>query len=131
MRATHMADDPAKRDAATQGAGRIPVGAVDGGQKWTRSNVIDLGRIGNHGGVTESTLEQLADGRLRILPRTNWGPIPGNVLRLRGADRHYNTRQAVAFAGCCREIGADLFMVMPTRLGAVPLARKRWRHTTR
>jgi len=45
----------------------------DEGEKWTRSNVIDLGGIGNHGGVTESTLEQLADGRLWMLLRTNWG----------------------------------------------------------
>lgn len=43
------------------------------GFNWIRSNVIDLGGIGNHGGVTESTLEQLSDGRLWMLMRTNWG----------------------------------------------------------
>ena len=45
----------------------------DDGQRWTRSSVIDLGGIGHHGGVTESTLEQLADGRIWMLLRTNWG----------------------------------------------------------
>jgi 4-hydroxy-tetrahydrodipicolinate synthase len=29
------------------------------------------------------------------------------------ADRHYNTRQAVAFAKYCRDIGVDVLMVMP------------------
>ena len=29
------------------------------------------------------------------------------------ADRHYDTRQAVTFAGYCREIGVDVLMVMP------------------
>lgn len=29
------------------------------------------------------------------------------------ADRHYNTLQAVAFAAFCRELGADVLMVMP------------------
>ena len=45
----------------------------DDGKSWLRSNVIDLGGVGNHGGVTESTLEQLSDGRLWMLMRTNWG----------------------------------------------------------
>ena len=44
-----------------------------GGYNWTRSNVIDLGGIGNHGGVTEATIEQLTDGRIWMLLRTNWG----------------------------------------------------------
>ncbi len=43
------------------------------GKSWIRSNVIDLGGIGHHGGVTESTLEQLKNGRLWMLLRTNWG----------------------------------------------------------
>jgi sialidase-1 len=45
----------------------------DDGKRWLRSNVIDLGGIGHHGGVTESTIEQLRDGRLWMLMRTNWG----------------------------------------------------------
>jgi len=44
----------------------------DDGETWTRSNIIDLGGIGNHGGVTEATLVQLRDGRLWKLIRTNW-----------------------------------------------------------
>lgn len=43
------------------------------GKTWTRSTIIDLGGTGHHGGVTEATLEQLKDGRLWLLLRTNWG----------------------------------------------------------
>ena len=43
------------------------------GKSWLRSNVIDLGGIGDHSGVTESTLVQLRNGRLWMLLRTNWG----------------------------------------------------------
>jgi hypothetical protein len=43
------------------------------GFNWIRSNVIDLGGIGNHGGVTEATIAQLNDGRIWMLMRTNWG----------------------------------------------------------
>lgn len=45
----------------------------DDGKSWIRSNVIDLGGVGNHAGVTEATIEQLKDGRLWMLMRTNWG----------------------------------------------------------
>ena len=45
----------------------------DGGASWTRSNVIDLGGNGHHGGVTEATVVELTDGRLWFLIRTNWG----------------------------------------------------------
>lgn len=45
----------------------------DNGKTWRRSNIIDLGGIGHHGGATEGTLEQLKDGRLWLLIRTNWG----------------------------------------------------------
>lgn len=44
----------------------------DDGKHWLRSNVIDLGGIGHHAGVTEATLEQLRNGRIRMLMRTNW-----------------------------------------------------------
>lgn len=45
----------------------------DHGATWHRSNIIDLGGAGNHGGVTEATLEELRDGRLVKFIRTNWG----------------------------------------------------------
>ncbi len=47
--------------------------STDDGLTWQRSNIIDLGGIGHHGGVTEATVEQLRDGRLWLLLRTNWG----------------------------------------------------------
>ena len=43
------------------------------GKSWLSSNIIDLGGRGNHGGVMESTLAQLNDGRLWMLLRTNYG----------------------------------------------------------
>lgn len=45
----------------------------DDGRSWERSNIIDLGGVGHHSGVTESTIEQLNDGRIWQLMRTNWG----------------------------------------------------------
>jgi len=45
----------------------------DDGKTWHSGNVIDLGGVGHHGGVTEATLEELADGRIWLLIRTNWG----------------------------------------------------------
>lgn len=45
----------------------------DEGKTWTRSNIIDLGGIGHHSGVTEATIEQLHDGRIWMLMRTMWG----------------------------------------------------------
>ncbi|MEW6754055.1 MAG: sialidase family protein [Candidatus Latescibacterota bacterium] len=45
----------------------------DDGLTWTASNVIDLGGVGHHGGVTEATVAELGDGRLWLLLRTNWG----------------------------------------------------------
>lgn len=47
----------------------------DQGTSWLRSNIIDLGGVGHHSGVTESTLVQLHDGRLWMLLRTNWGML--------------------------------------------------------
>lgn len=43
------------------------------GKTWERSNIIDLGGIGHHSGVTEATLESLPFGKLWLLMRTNWG----------------------------------------------------------
>lgn len=45
----------------------------DDGKSWNRSNIIDIGGVGNHGGAMEATLAQLNDGRLWLLMRTNWG----------------------------------------------------------
>lgn len=45
----------------------------DDGKSWLQSNIIDLGGVGHHGGVMESTLIELKDGRLWMLLRTNWG----------------------------------------------------------
>lgn len=47
--------------------------SADEGITWKRSNIIDLGGVGDHDGVTESTLEQLKDGSLKMFMRTNWG----------------------------------------------------------
>src|SRR5690606_16379292 len=44
----------------------------DDGKTWTRSNLIDLGGSGDHDGVYEATLVELADGRLWMLARTPW-----------------------------------------------------------
>jgi len=49
--------------------------SADEGRSWTRSNIIDLGGIGHHSGVTESTLEQMRDGSLLMYMRTNWGSL--------------------------------------------------------
>lgn len=45
----------------------------DDGKSWQASHPIDLGGCGHHGGVTEATVEQLEDGRIWMLLRTNWG----------------------------------------------------------
>lgn len=51
------------------------------GKTWVPSNVIDMGGIGHHSGVTESTIEQLSNLNLWILMRTNWGSF-WKLLRL-------------------------------------------------
>ncbi|HEX7008960.1 MAG TPA: exo-alpha-sialidase [Phycisphaeraceae bacterium] len=51
----------------------LTYGSDDQGRTWQPSNVIDLGGAGHHGGVMEPTIEQLEDGRLLMLIRTNWG----------------------------------------------------------
>ena len=51
----------------------LTYGSDDDGQSWTPSNIIDLGGCGHHGGVTEAPIEQLNDGRILMLLRTNWG----------------------------------------------------------
>jgi len=47
--------------------------SADEGATWKRSNLIDLGGQGHHSGAMEPTLEQLRDGRLWMLIRTNLG----------------------------------------------------------
>ena len=47
----------------------------DEGITWRPSNVMDLGGNGHHGGVTEGTILELADGRLLQYMRTNWGEL--------------------------------------------------------
>lgn len=47
----------------------------DEGATWQSSPLIDLGGIGHHGGVTESALIELMDGRLMQFLRTNWGQL--------------------------------------------------------
>lgn len=49
--------------------------SADEGKSWKRSNIIDLGGVGHHGGVTESTLEAMKDGSLKMFLRTNWGTL--------------------------------------------------------
>jgi sialidase-1 len=51
----------------------LTYGSDDEGKTWTPSHLIDLGGCGHHGGVTEATIEELRDGRLWMLLRTNWG----------------------------------------------------------
>jgi len=45
----------------------------DDGDSWRASHVIDLGGRGHHSGTIEAALEELKDGRLWLLIRTNWG----------------------------------------------------------
>jgi hypothetical protein len=45
----------------------------DEGKTWQAGNTIDLGGQGHHGGNMEPTLVELADGRVWMLIRTNWG----------------------------------------------------------
>jgi sialidase-1 len=46
---------------------------MDDGKTWKPSNVLDMGGRGHHGGITESTIVELNDGRLMQYIRTNWG----------------------------------------------------------
>lgn len=45
----------------------------DDGKTWVRGTIIDIGGSGDHAGAMESTLEQLKNGRLWMLLRTNYG----------------------------------------------------------
>jgi sialidase-1 len=46
--------------------------SADEGESWRASHLIDLGGVGHHGGVSESTVVELKNGRLWQLIRTNW-----------------------------------------------------------
>jgi len=45
----------------------------DDGLTWRNAQIIDLGGQGDHGGVMEAAIEQLKDGTVWMLLRTNWG----------------------------------------------------------
>jgi hypothetical protein len=47
--------------------------SADDGVTWRNAQIIDLGGQGHHGGVMEAAIEQLKDGRVWMLIRTNWG----------------------------------------------------------
>lgn len=44
----------------------------DQGKTWAAGNLLELGGCGHHDGVMEATIEQLSDGRVWMLLRTNW-----------------------------------------------------------
>ncbi|MCC6682662.1 MAG: exo-alpha-sialidase [Phycisphaeraceae bacterium] len=46
--------------------------SADQGESWQRSNIIDLGGAGHHGGLCEPTITERTDGGLLMLIRTNW-----------------------------------------------------------
>jgi sialidase-1 len=50
----------------------VTYSSSDEGKTWTRSNILDLGGHGHHGGLMEATLAELTDGRIWMLIRTNW-----------------------------------------------------------
>ncbi|MEW6355145.1 MAG: sialidase family protein [Planctomycetota bacterium] len=45
----------------------------DNGKTWQKSNVIDIGGSGSHGGTMEATVAELKDGRVYMLIRTTKG----------------------------------------------------------
>jgi hypothetical protein len=49
----------------------VTYSSSNSGKTWERSNIIDLGGSGHHGGVSEATITELNDGRLWLLMRTN------------------------------------------------------------
>jgi len=50
-----------------------PQWSVDDGKTWKRGNLLDIGGRGHHDGLIEGTLEELSDGRVWMLCRTNLG----------------------------------------------------------
>ncbi len=50
----------------------VTYSSSDDGLTWRRSNIVDLGGAGHHDGAIESTIEELSDGRIWMLLRTNW-----------------------------------------------------------
>jgi sialidase-1 len=50
-----------------------PQWSVDDGKTWQRGNLLDIGGRGHHDGLIEGTLEELSDGRVWMLCRTNFG----------------------------------------------------------
>ncbi|MCA1809168.1 MAG: sialidase family protein [Kiritimatiellia bacterium] len=60
----------------------------DDGTSWKASNLIDLGGKGHHGGVSESTIVELKDGRVLMLIRTNWGQLWRSYSKDQGVTWH-------------------------------------------
>ncbi len=52
--------------------GTVSYSSEDQGKTWIPSNLIDLGGNGHHDGAIEATIEELEDGRIWMLIRTNW-----------------------------------------------------------
>lgn len=48
-----------------------PYVSTDEGKTWAKGNLLDLGGRGHHDGLIEATIEELRDGRLWMLLRTN------------------------------------------------------------
>lgn len=53
--------------------GTITYSSKDDGVTWRRSNILDLGGKGHHDGALEAAIEQLKDGRIWMLIRSNYG----------------------------------------------------------
>ena len=51
----------------------VTYASKDDGATWRRSNLLDLGGKGHHDGAMEAAIEQLKDGRIWMLIRTNYG----------------------------------------------------------
>lgn len=90
----------------------------DQGKSWLRSNVIDLGGVGHHSGVTESTLVQLKDGRLWMLMRTNWGTfweVYSNDDGLKWDDVKTTTIDASASPGLLKRLASGRLVLIWNR----------------
>jgi sialidase-1 len=51
----------------------MPYVSADEGRTWQRTRYLDIGGRGDHSGAIEGTLEQLGDGRIRMLLRSYHG----------------------------------------------------------
>ena len=77
----------------------------DNGETWQRSNVIDLGGSGSHGGTMEATLAELTDGRVYMLIRTTKGWFY-EALSADGGLTWTDVRQSkIKSSTCCGTLG--------------------------